>query len=72
MGGPMAGNLLSRGKKLIVFDVNTSSVDQLVGAGAVKAGSPAEVARQTNLIVTMLPSHVQVLEVYEGKGGIFR
>ncbi|KAL5508823.1 hypothetical protein EMCRGX_G004075 [Ephydatia muelleri] len=71
MGGPMAANLLSRGKKVIVFDVVASSVDQLVGAGAVKAGSPAEVARQTNLIVTMLPSHVQVLEVYEGKGGIF-
>ena len=72
MGGPMAANLLSRGKNLIVFDVVASSVEQLVGAGAVKAGSPAEVARQTNLIVTMLPSHVQVQEVYEGKGGIFR
>ncbi len=41
-------------------------------SGAQTAGSPAEVAAQTDTIVTMLPANDHVREVYNGKDGIFR
>ena len=43
MGGPMAHNLIQSGHRLVVFDLVDSAVQDTVGAGAQRAGSPAEV-----------------------------
>ena len=55
MGRPMALNLLKAGYPLVVRSRSRGPVDALVAAGAREAASPADVARQSTRIVTMLP-----------------
>jgi len=70
MGKPMAKNLLKAGYSLVVYDINASAVEELVKAGAQEAKSPKEVARRTEIIITMLPNSPHVKEVVCGKDGI--
>jgi 3-hydroxyisobutyrate dehydrogenase len=71
MGGHMASNLVKAGHSLVVFDVQKESVDKLVAGGNCKAASsPKEVAEQTEVLISMLPSSPHVMEVYEGQDGI--
>ncbi|XP_076752134.1 3-hydroxyisobutyrate dehydrogenase, mitochondrial [Xylocopa sonorina] len=70
MGAHMARNLLNKGHKLIVFDVNESAVSKLREAGADRASSLADVARDVEAVVSMLPSNQQVLDVYDVKIGL--
>ena len=55
MGGPMAANLLRSGVPLVVCDVREEATAKLVALGAVRAGSPAEVAAAASVV------HVNVL-----------
>jgi len=71
MGKPMAKNLLKRGYPLIVHSRGQGPVDELVAAGAARAGSPADVARQTRRLFTMLPDSPDVELVMEGANGVF-
>ena len=54
MGKPMAKNLLKAGHRLVVHSRSRAPVDEVVAAGATAAASPADVARQTTIIITML------------------
>jgi 2-hydroxy-3-oxopropionate reductase len=71
MGKPMAHNLLKRGFPLVVHSRSPGPVDELVAAGAARAASPADVARQVTRIITMLPDSPDVEQVVEGRDGIF-
>jgi 2-hydroxy-3-oxopropionate reductase len=71
MGRPMARHLLARGFPLVVHSRSAPPVDALVDAGAARAGSPAEVARQARRIITMLPDSPDVERVLEGPDGVF-
>jgi 2-hydroxy-3-oxopropionate reductase len=70
MGKPMAKNLLKAGYKLVVYDINADAVGELAAAGAERAASPKEVARQCDVIVTMLPNSPHVKAVALGPNGI--
>nr|XP_039267969.1 3-hydroxyisobutyrate dehydrogenase, mitochondrial-like [Styela clava] len=70
MGGSMAENLLATGHRVIVYDKVQDSVKLLQDKGAVVGKNPAEVAQQTERIITMLPSSPHVQEVYLGPDGI--
>lgn len=70
MGGPMARNLLAKGRPLLVYDVEASAVEGAVAAGAAKADSPAEVASRARTVVTMLPAGAHVLSCYTGEAGL--
>ncbi|OXU25801.1 hypothetical protein TSAR_007964 [Trichomalopsis sarcophagae] len=70
MGGFMAKNLLKKGYKLTVFDINKTAIDNVVSAGAKSAQSVAEVSQNSEVIVTMLPMNQHVLDTYTGKDGI--
>lgn len=70
MGAHMARNLINKGNELIVYDVNTNIVKELTDFGAKSASSPAELASRTQNIITMLPSHPHVNEVFTSKNGI--
>src|SRR6185503_16253165 len=70
MGRPMAKNLLKAGYPLIVHSRSRGPVDELVGAGAQAAGSPREVAAQSEVLITMLPNSPDVELVGLGKDGI--
>jgi 2-hydroxy-3-oxopropionate reductase len=71
MGKPMAKNLLKRGYPLVVHSRTAPPVDELVSAGAARADSPAQVARQATRVITMLPDSSDVEQVLAGPNGIF-
>lgn len=69
MGRPMAHNLIKHGHELVVHN-RTDDLDDFREAGAIIAGSGAEVAAQVEVLVTMLPNSPHVLDVMTGSGGI--
>lgn len=71
MGRPMAKNLLKAGIPLIVHSRSRGPVDDLVAAGARDASSPADIARHSTRIITMLPDSPDVEAVLEGPAGVF-
>jgi 2-hydroxy-3-oxopropionate reductase len=70
MGKPMAKHLIAAGHRLVVHNRSRPAVDELVAAGATAAGSPAEVARASTVIITMLPDTVDVDKVLTGPDGV--
>lgn len=67
MGAPMARNLARAGHTLVLFDNREDLARQLaqeIGASAV--GSPAEVAVEADVVITMLPNGEIVREVILG------
>ena len=73
MGAPMARNLLKAGHTLKVFDVVAESVRKFADLGCESAASPADCARDVELVITMLPSSPHVRAVYtaqNGNGGV--
>lgn len=71
MGLSMAGNLQKKGFSLVVLDLNTKAMDALVQLGAVAGKSVADIAGQCSIVITMLPSSVEVEQVAMGPEGIF-
>jgi 2-hydroxy-3-oxopropionate reductase len=70
MGRPMVKNLMKAGHSLIVHSRSQGPADELVAAGAKAAASPADVARQTNIVITMLPDTPDVELVISGREGV--
>lgn len=70
MGKPMALNLVRAGYDLVVHNRSRGAVDDLVRAGATAAGSPAEVAADVDIVITMLPDSPDVELVALGKNGL--
>jgi 2-hydroxy-3-oxopropionate reductase len=70
MGKPMAGHLLAAGYPLTVHSRSAPPVDDLVAAGASRAASPAEVARASDIVITMLPDTPDVEQVLFGDDGV--
>lgn len=69
MGKPMVKNLLKAGVELLVYDLNTAAVDEVVAAGA-QAGTLGEIGGQCPVIFTSLPSGPIVQQVLFGEGGV--
>lgn len=70
MGGPMAQNLIKAGHDLVVFDLSAEAVKAATDAGAVAAAKSADVARNVDAVVTMLPAGAHVSSVYLGEDGL--
>jgi 2-hydroxy-3-oxopropionate reductase len=70
MGKSIARNILKAGFPLVVHNRSRGAVDELVAEGAQSATSPAEVARQVDIIFTNLPDTPDVEGVVLGPGGI--
>ena len=73
MGKPMAKNLIKAGHQLVVHNRSRGAVDEVIAAGAAgatAAPSPAAVARQATVIITMLPDTADVDLVLNGPDGI--
>jgi 2-hydroxy-3-oxopropionate reductase len=69
MGKPMAENLVEAGYDLVVYNRTREKAEELEGAQV--AGSPREVAENSDIIITMLPDSPQVEEVLAGDDGVF-
>lgn len=70
MGAGMTRNLQRAGYPLVVNDLRPESADELVAGGAVWAGSAAEVAAASDLVITMLPTPRHVADAVSGPGGV--
>lgn len=70
MGSPMAGQILQKHGALTVYDVDPAAVQALAAKGAARAGSPRDLAENSEIIITMLP-HPDVLRaVVTGANGL--
>ncbi|MEM1947278.1 MAG: NAD(P)-dependent oxidoreductase [Candidatus Caldarchaeum sp.] len=70
MGKPMATNLLRKGFSLAVHSRSPGPVEQLTSLGARPYNSPAEVAEESEILVTMLPDEPEVRQVLTGEKGV--
>lgn len=70
MGKPMAKNLIKAGYDLVVYNRPADATAALAECGAKVANSPAEVAAQVDMVITMLPNSPHVKEVALGENGI--
>lgn len=70
MGRPMAGHLLAKGYPVTVNSRSRGPVEALVAAGARAADSPADVARVSDVIITMVPDTPDVELVLTGPNGV--
>lgn len=70
MGRSMAGRLLHAGFPLTVFTRRQESAQDLVAYGAAWAASPAEVARQADIVFVMVGYPADVREVVLGAEGV--
>ena len=72
MGKPMALNLLKAGYPLVVNSRSQGPVEELVAAGAARADTPEQMARQVTRLITMVPDSPDVELVLDGPHGAFR
>jgi 3-hydroxyisobutyrate dehydrogenase len=72
MGFPMARHLAKAGYPLTVYDINPDSLSRLNSErpAITVAATPAGVAAASDIVVTMLPSGIEVREVVLGADGL--
>ena len=70
MGKPMAKNLLKAGHDVYVNDLNKDAVAELVAAGAHAGESNANVAKNVEVVITMVPNSPHVRAAVLGEGGV--
>ena len=70
LGEPIAGLFLRAGFATSVCDVRRDPVKRLAKLGARPCASPAEVARHSEMIVSLVLDEAQTLEVALGKSGL--
>jgi 2-hydroxy-3-oxopropionate reductase len=70
MGRPMALNLIKAGYKLVVTSRSRGPIDALAAAGAKAVDKPADVARDADVIITMVPDTPDVERVICGEHGV--
>src|SRR4030095_5492030 len=70
MGNPMAYNVLKASFPMIVCDISAKAMENLLQAGAKRAGSPREVVENSEIVFTSLPASPDVEAVYLEPGGL--
>jgi 2-hydroxy-3-oxopropionate reductase len=72
MGFPMAKNLIKAGYPLITYDLNEQVLSTMICEGAERGESCAHVAKNCDIIITMLPNSPDVEKVVLGEQGILK
>ncbi|MEN9628339.1 MAG: hypothetical protein RJA10_1566 [Pseudomonadota bacterium] len=71
MGAPMARHLARAGHALTLLDLDRALTEALaLELGATAAATPAELARASEVVITMLPDGRVVQQVVMGEGGV--
>jgi 2-hydroxy-3-oxopropionate reductase len=71
MGEPMARNLMDAGHELVLYNRTRRKAEELAAQGGAEvADSPAEVARKSDITITMLPDSPDVRNVVAGEEGV--
>jgi 3-hydroxyisobutyrate dehydrogenase-like beta-hydroxyacid dehydrogenase len=69
MGGPMAKNVLAAGLPMVVYDIDPAKNERFAALGAGVGTGPADVARRAHVLISMVDTTEQALEVIVGPGG---
>ena len=72
MGQPMAGHILGAGYPLSIYNRTATKAEGLASRGARVKGSPAEVAAESQVIITMVSDSPDVKEVVAGSEGVVK
>jgi 3-hydroxyisobutyrate dehydrogenase len=70
MGSAIGARLIEVGHDLTVWNRSTEKTKALAQAGAKVAATPAELARDTEIIITILTDAAAIDAVYNGAGGL--
>lgn len=70
MGKPMAANLIQKGFMVTVYNRTAEKADELAHLGAEVGLTPAEVARSSDVLITMLSNDTSLLETFYSEQGI--
>lgn len=69
MGAPMASHLVSAGHEVFI-NTRSKIPEELANTSAIACSSPAEVASQADIIITMVPDTPDVEKVLFGENGV--
>lgn len=73
MGHGIASNIIKHGYPLVLLDhPGNQPVDQLLAAGAAKVASPAQVARQSNVVILCVTGTPQIEDVLFSPDGLLQ
>lgn len=72
MGEPMARNLLNAGYQLTINTRTKSKAEKLLAEGASWADSPAEVAQNSDYLITCVTDTPDVREILLGENGVIK
>ncbi|MBM4262705.1 MAG: NAD(P)-dependent oxidoreductase [Deltaproteobacteria bacterium] len=72
MGGPVAGHIQQTGFPMVVYDLRADAMKPFLERGATAAHSAAELARQSDVIISALPMPADVEKVACGDGGVLQ
>ena len=70
MGQSMAGHLLAAGHAMTIYNRSPEKTEALVALGAKAVGTPAQVANQSDIVITMVGYPRDVEEIWLGSGGL--
>lgn len=70
MGKPMLRNLRQAGHELLAYDIVPALLDAVIGDGVERATSCSEVAKKTDIVITMLPDGPEVEQAVLGPAGV--
>jgi 2-hydroxy-3-oxopropionate reductase len=69
MGAPMARNLMAAGYEVVAWNRSAGPLEELAAAGAQTADGPAAVAREANVVISIVKDDGAVREVLGGPEG---
>lgn len=72
LGKHMVSNLVNRTFNVSVFDVRKEPVEELKALGAIAANSSEEVAKVSDVVITMVRDDAQTDEVIYGRSGVLK
>ena len=70
MGRPMAKNILKAGHRLVFFARRDEVAAEFEALGATRAATPADVTRQSEIVVTIVTADPELQAVVLGPGGV--
>ena len=70
MGSGMTRNLQAAGYKLVVTDLRREAASEVLAGGAEWADNAADLARRSDVVITMLPTPRIIASVIDGENGL--
>ena len=72
MGLPMSINFLRAGYEVFGFDINAKAIDRFIAEDGVGLATLQDVIKQSDVIMTSLPTPQAVEQVYKAQDGILQ